>query len=87
MSESHCPRRRSILSGSSQLFDYKELWRQLLARDSRTCQICSLRTNSQVHHQKLRSQQDSDEDSYLITLCAGCHAQLHGILVRTRGQG
>jgi len=34
--------------------------------------------NLQVHHKTFRSQQGSDDDSNLITLCAGCHAQLHG---------
>ena len=32
----------------------------------------------QVQHQQQRSQQGSDEDTNLITLCAECHAQLHG---------
>jgi 5-methylcytosine-specific restriction endonuclease McrA len=57
---------------------YKELCRQVLARDNWRCQICGSRNNLQVHHQELRSQQGSDEDFNLITLCAGCHAQLHG---------
>ena len=57
---------------------YKELCRQVLARDNWRCQVCGSRNNLQVHHQQLRSQQGSDEDSNLITLCAGCHARLHG---------
>jgi 5-methylcytosine-specific restriction endonuclease McrA len=57
---------------------YKELCRQVLARDSWRCQACGSRNNLQVHHQQPRSQQGSDEDSNLITLCAGCHAELHG---------
>ena len=57
---------------------YKELYRQVLARDNWRCQVCGSRDNLQVHHQQLRSQQGSDEESNLITLCAGCHAQLHG---------
>ena len=36
-----------------------------------------LKTNLQVHHQQLRSQQGSDEESNLITLCASCHEGLH----------
>ena len=57
---------------------YKELCRQVLARDNWRCQVCGSSNNLQVHHQQLRSQQGSDEDSNLITLCAECHAQLHG---------
>jgi cytochrome c553 len=57
---------------------YKELCRQVLARDNWRCQLCGSRNNLQVHHQQLRSQQGSDEDFNLITLCAECHAQLHG---------
>ena len=56
---------------------YKELCRQVLARDNWRCQVCGSRNNLQVHHQQLRSQQGSDEDFNLITLCAECHAQLH----------
>jgi 5-methylcytosine-specific restriction endonuclease McrA len=57
---------------------YKELCRQVLARDNWRCQVCGSSNNLQVHHRQLRSQQGSDEDSNLITLCAECHAQLHG---------
>ena len=57
---------------------YKELCRQVLARDNWRCQVCGSKTNLQVHHQRLRSQQGSDVDFNLITLCAGCHAKVHG---------
>jgi 5-methylcytosine-specific restriction endonuclease McrA len=57
---------------------YKELCQRVMERDSWRCQICGSRNNLQVHHQRRRSQQGSDEDSNLITLCAGCHEQLHG---------
>jgi 5-methylcytosine-specific restriction endonuclease McrA len=56
---------------------YKELCHQVLARDNWRCQICGSRTNLQVHHQQLRSQQGSDEESNLITLCAKCHERHH----------
>jgi 5-methylcytosine-specific restriction endonuclease McrA len=56
---------------------YKELWRRILLRDNWTCQVCGSKTNLQVHHQQLRSQSGSDEESSLITLCASCHAKLH----------
>ena len=56
---------------------YQELCRRVLKRDNWRCQVCGSRNNLQVHHQQLRSQQGSDEDSNLITLCAGCHEGLH----------
>ena len=33
--------------------------------------------NLQVHHKQLRSQQGSDDDLNLISLCATCHENLH----------
>ena len=62
---------------------YKQLCHQVLARDNWTCQVCGSRNNLQVHHQQLRSQQGSDEEFNLITLCAKCHAALHRAAVRT----
>ncbi len=56
---------------------YKQLCRQIMNRDGWRCQICGSRTNLQVHHKLLRSQQGADDDSNLITLCAGCHEVLH----------
>jgi 5-methylcytosine-specific restriction endonuclease McrA len=56
---------------------YKQLCRQVLARDNWRCQVCGSRNNLQVHHKQLRSQQGSDEESNLITLCANCHEDLH----------
>jgi 5-methylcytosine-specific restriction endonuclease McrA len=67
-------------------FLYKKLCRQVLARDNWRCQVCGSKDNLQVHHQHLRSQQGSDEDSNLITLCAECHAQLHGSRSEIIGQ-
>jgi 5-methylcytosine-specific restriction endonuclease McrA len=66
-------RRRLRLGAHS----YKELCRQVLARDNWRCQVCGSTNNLQVHHQQLRSQQGSDEDSNLITLCMDCHERLH----------
>ena len=48
-----------------------------MERDNWRCQICGCQQNLQVHHQQLRSQQGSNEESNLITLCAGCHEGLH----------
>jgi len=56
---------------------YQELCRRVLKRDNWRCQVCGSSQNLQVHHKQLRSQQGSDEDSNLITLCASCHEGLH----------
>ena len=56
---------------------YEQLRKQVLRRDGWQCQICGSRQNLQVHHKQLRSQQGSDDDLNLITLCATCHENLH----------
>jgi 5-methylcytosine-specific restriction endonuclease McrA len=56
---------------------YKQLCHRVLKRDSWQCQICGSGQKLQVHHKQLRSQQGSDDDLNLITLCAGCHEGLH----------
>ncbi|HEX4919457.1 MAG TPA: HNH endonuclease [Candidatus Bathyarchaeia archaeon] len=48
-----------------------------MKRDGWQWQICGSRQNLQVHHKQLRSQQGSDNDLNLITLCAACHEGLH----------
>jgi cytochrome c553 len=44
--------------------------------------VCGAQENLQVHHKQLRSQQGSDEDSNLITLCAACHEGMHVATLR-----
>ena len=56
---------------------YKQLRNEVLRRDGWQCQVCGSRQNLQVHHKQLRSQQGSDDDLNLITLCARCHEGLH----------
>jgi 5-methylcytosine-specific restriction endonuclease McrA len=56
---------------------YKQLCQRVMKRDAWRCQVCGSRQNLQVHHKQLRSQQGSDTDLNLITLCAGCHEGLH----------
>jgi 5-methylcytosine-specific restriction endonuclease McrA len=56
---------------------YDQLRKQVLQRDSWRCQLCGSRRNLQIHHKQLRSQQGSDNDSNLITLCAVCHEAQH----------
>jgi 5-methylcytosine-specific restriction endonuclease McrA len=57
---------------------YKQLCQQVIRRDRWKCQVCGSSQNLQVHHKQLRSQQGSDRDSNLITLCASCHEGQHG---------
>ena len=56
---------------------YQTLRLQILERDHWRCQLCGSTQNLEVHHQQLRSQQGSDQESNLITLCSGCHGILH----------
>jgi 5-methylcytosine-specific restriction endonuclease McrA len=56
---------------------YKQLCQLVLKRDGWKCQVCGSSQTLQVHHKTFRSQQGSDEDSNLITLCAGCHKKHH----------
>ena len=56
---------------------YRELHRQVLERDGWRCQVCGSMQHLQVHHRKLRSQAGVDDEQNLITLCSGCHAQIH----------
>ena len=56
---------------------YRQLCRQVMKRDSWRCQSCGSKQNLQVHHKQLRSQQGSDNECNLITLCATCHERLH----------
>ena len=56
---------------------YKQLCQQVMTRDGWKCQVCGSSQNLQVPHKQLRSQQGSDRDSDLITLCASCHEVLH----------
>ncbi len=56
---------------------YKQLCQRVMKRDGWQCQNCGSRQNLQVHHKQLRSQQGSDNDLNLVTLCAGCHEGLH----------
>ena len=56
---------------------YDELRNQVLRRDGWRCQVCGSTKNLQIHHKTLRSQQGSDDDLNLITLCAYCHDNLH----------
>jgi 5-methylcytosine-specific restriction endonuclease McrA len=56
---------------------YRELHRQVLKRDGWTCQMCGRIQNLQVHHLQFRSRLGADNERNLITLCLGCHNDLH----------
>ena len=52
----------------------------VLSRDNYTCQHCKGKTKDsklEVHHIIFRSENGSDEESNLITLCKTCHDKLH----------
>ena len=57
---------------------YRQLHREVLARDKWRCQSCGRMKHLQVHHSEFRSHSGKDAEENLITLCAKCHALLHG---------
>lgn len=54
--------------------------RAIYRRDGWGCVICSSGSHLQIHHAIPRGQGGSDFDENLVTLCAVCHAQIHGII-------
>ena len=63
----------------------------VLTRDGYTCQHCKGKSKDQrleVHHIIFRSQQGSDEETNLVTLCKTCHDALHAgtITLKQRGK-
>ena len=57
---------------------YETLRQEVLRRDGWRCQSCGTMTNLEVHHRQFRSRSGHDSEENLITLCATCHASLHG---------
>ena len=57
---------------------YETLRQQILGRDGWRCQSCGTMTNLEAHHREFRSQSGPDSEENLITLCAACHARVHG---------
>ena len=57
---------------------YKSLCQQILRRDSWRCPSCGTMSNLEVHHRAFRSHSGADSEENLITLCAPCHARVHG---------
>lgn len=61
-------------------YGYANTKAYVLARDNHICQSCKGKCKDnkiEVHHIQLRSQNGSDEESNLITLCKTCHDSLH----------
>ena len=62
----------------------------VLNRDSYTCQYCKGKhkdSKLEVHHIIFRSQNGSDEESNLITLCHTCHKALHSGKITLKSKG
>jgi ATP-dependent DNA helicase RecQ len=73
---------RPILPKAAQLrldsMSYESLRRQILRRDGWRCQSCGTMSNLGVHHKLFRSHSGHDSEDNLITMCAACHARVHG---------
>ncbi|GHO75028.1 hypothetical protein KSD_27990 [Ktedonobacter sp. SOSP1-85] len=62
----------------------------VLTRDSYTCQHCAGKSKDkrlEVHHIVFRSQNGSDEEANLLTLCKTCHDGLHAGTVTLKRAG
>ncbi len=62
----------------------------VLTRDGYMCQQCHRKTKDQrleVHHLIFRSQQGSDEQDNLLTLCKTCHDALHAGTIELKQKG
>ncbi|MGA2200398.1 MAG: HNH endonuclease [Terriglobales bacterium] len=57
---------------------YESLRQQILRRDGWRCQLCGTMSNLELHHTEFRSHSGADAEENLITLCAPCHARVHG---------
>ncbi len=66
------------------LLAYESLRQEILRRDGWRCQSCGTMSNLEVHHREFRSHSGSDAEENLITLCALCHARVHGRVIRVR---
>ena len=56
---------------------YERLRQQILRRDGWRCQSCGTMSNLEVHHKQFRSHSGHDSEENLITLCVGCHGEMH----------
>lgn len=63
---------------------------KILDRDNYTCQCCKGRRKDsklEVHHIVRRSENGSDEEDNLITLCHSCHYDIHHGIVKLKLEG
>ncbi len=56
---------------------YHVLRRTILERDGWRCQICGSMMGLEVHHITPRGRMGDDTEENLITLCWGCHRNVH----------
>jgi 5-methylcytosine-specific restriction endonuclease McrA len=56
---------------------YETLRQQVLRRDGWRCQSCGTMSNLEVHHKQFRSHSGEDSEENLVTLCVGCHEEIH----------
>ena len=56
---------------------YEALRQQVLRRDGWRCQLCGTMASLEVHHKQFRSHSGHDSEENLITLCVGCHQEVH----------
>jgi 5-methylcytosine-specific restriction endonuclease McrA len=57
---------------------YENLRQYVLRRDGWRRQSCGLHSSLEVHHKQFRSHLGQDSEENLITICAKCHAPVHG---------
>jgi 5-methylcytosine-specific restriction endonuclease McrA len=57
---------------------YDRLRQKILRRDGWRCQSCGTMANLEVRHKKFRGHSGHDAEENLLTLCATCHAFVHG---------
>jgi len=71
-------------------YGYANTRAYVLTRDSYTCQHCKGKSKDkrlEVHHLVFRSQNGSDEEANLVTLCKPCHDGLHAGSIRLKRTG
>jgi 5-methylcytosine-specific restriction endonuclease McrA len=56
---------------------YRLLRQAVLERDNWRCQLCGSTVGLEVHHIQHRSSLGDDAEGNLITLCSGCHQEVH----------
>ncbi len=71
-------------------YGYANTKAYVLTRDSYTCQHCTGKSKDrrlEVHHIVFRSEQGSDEEANLLTLCKTCHDGLHAGTITLKRTG